>query len=92
MQELVPIDKYENVKDIGSGNFGVAKLMKDLSTGELVAVKYIERGEKIDDNVRREIINHRLLRHPNIIQFKEVRGRVCACKERGGPPLPATAV
>mmetsp|Transcript_20871 Transcript_20871/g.66093 ORF Transcript_20871/g.66093 Transcript_20871/m.66093 type:complete len:340 (-) Transcript_20871:17-1036(-) len=72
MQELVPIDKYENVKDIGSGNFGVAKLMKDLSTGELVAVKYIERGEKIDDNVRREIINHRLLRHPNIIQFKEV--------------------
>ena len=35
------------IKDIGSGNFGVAKLMRDRSTGELVAVKFIERGEKV---------------------------------------------
>jgi hypothetical protein len=28
---------------------------------------------QIDENVRREIINHRSLRHPNIIRFKEVR-------------------
>jgi serine/threonine-protein kinase SRK2 len=27
---------------------------------------------QIDENVQREIINHRSLRHPNIIQFKEV--------------------
>ena len=40
--------KFEMIKDIGSGNFGVAKLMKDRFTGELVAVKFIERGEKID--------------------------------------------
>ncbi|KAH9297706.1 hypothetical protein KI387_029388, partial [Taxus chinensis] len=26
----------------------------------------------IDENVRREIINHRMLRHPNIVRFKEV--------------------
>jgi len=66
------MDRYELLKDIGSGNFGVARLMRDKKTRELVAVKYIERGEKIDENVQREIINHRSLRHPNIVRFKEV--------------------
>ncbi|CAN4079621.1 unnamed protein product [Withania somnifera] len=66
-------DRYDFVKDIGSGNFGVARLMTDKQTKELVAVKYIERGDKIDENVQREIINHRSLRHPNIIRFKEAR-------------------
>ncbi|KAI4367631.1 hypothetical protein MLD38_023344 [Melastoma candidum] len=65
-------DRYELVKDIGSGNFGIARLMRDRQTDELVAVKYIERGDKIDENVQREIINHRSLRHPNIIRFREV--------------------
>ncbi|PKU79700.1 serine/threonine-protein kinase SAPK10 [Dendrobium catenatum] len=65
-------DRYELVRDIGAGNFGIARLMRDKQTMELVAVKYIERGEKIDENVRREIINHRSLRHPNIVRFKEV--------------------
>ncbi|KAI9082473.1 hypothetical protein K1719_035616 [Acacia pycnantha] len=66
------MDKYEIVKDIGSGNFGVAKLMRNKETKELVAMKYIERGHRIDANVAREIINHRSLCHPNIIRFKEV--------------------
>jgi serine/threonine-protein kinase SRK2 len=30
---------------------------------------------QIDENVQREIINHRSLRHPNIIRFKEVTTR-----------------
>ncbi|KOM32517.1 hypothetical protein LR48_Vigan01g207300 [Vigna angularis] len=66
-------ERYESLKELGSGNFGVARLAKDKKTGELVAVKYIERGKKIDENVQREIINHRSLRHPNIIRFKEAR-------------------
>ena len=66
------MDSYELLKDIGSGNFGVARLMRDKKTRELVAMKYIERGHKIDENVGREIINHRSLRHPNIVRFKEV--------------------
>lgn len=40
-------DRYDFVRDIGSGNFGVARLMRDKQTQELVAVKYIERGEKV---------------------------------------------
>ncbi|XP_022155553.1 serine/threonine-protein kinase SAPK3-like [Momordica charantia] len=65
-------DRYEPLKDLGSGNFGVARLVRDRKTNELVAVKYIERGKKIDEKVQREIINHQSLRHPNIIRFKEV--------------------
>ncbi|EXB64086.1 Serine/threonine-protein kinase SRK2A [Morus notabilis] len=65
------MDKYEVVKDLGAGNFGVARLLRHKDTKELVAMKYIERGHKIDENVAREIINHRSLRHPNIIRFKE---------------------
>ncbi|KAF3682508.1 Serine/threonine-protein kinase SAPK2 [Capsicum annuum] len=66
------MERYEIQKDIGSGNFGVAKLVKDKWSGELFTVKYIQRGKKIDEHVQREIMNHRSLRHPNIIRFKEV--------------------
>ncbi|GMH34696.1 hypothetical protein BSKO_02557 [Bryopsis sp. KO-2023] len=65
-------DKYEHIRDLGSGNFGTARLMRSRESGELVAVKFIERGEKIDKNVEREIINHRMLCHPNIIAFREL--------------------
>ncbi|KAK9069346.1 hypothetical protein SSX86_011248 [Deinandra increscens subsp. villosa] len=66
------MERYELVKELGSGNFGVAKLVRDKGTKELLAVKFIERGQKIDEHVEREILNHRSLRHPNIIRFKEV--------------------
>lgn len=41
------MEKYELVKDIGSGNFGVARLMRNKETKELVAMKYIERGHRV---------------------------------------------
>ena len=41
------MEKYELLKDIGSGNFGVARLMRNKETKELVAMKYIERGRKV---------------------------------------------
>ncbi|CAN4090041.1 unnamed protein product [Withania somnifera] len=41
------MERYAIQKDIGSGNFGVAKLVKDKWSGELFAVKYIERGKKV---------------------------------------------
>ncbi|XVF39556.1 hypothetical protein PTKIN_Ptkin01aG0043500 [Pterospermum kingtungense] len=66
------MERYEIVKDIGSGNFAVAKLVRDRWTNELFAVKFIERGHKIDEHVQREIMNHRSLKHPNIVRFKEV--------------------
>ncbi|XP_065882047.1 serine/threonine-protein kinase SAPK1-like [Euphorbia lathyris] len=66
------MERYEIVKDIGFGNFGVAKLVRDKWTKELFAVKFIERGLKIGEHVQREIMNHRSLKHPNIVRFKEV--------------------
>ncbi|KAF3793008.1 Serine/threonine-protein kinase [Nymphaea thermarum] len=39
-------DRYEPLKDLGAGHFGVARLVRDKNTKELVAVKYIERGDK----------------------------------------------
>eukprot|EP00879_Flechtneria_rotunda_P001597 GHRR01001757.1.p1 GENE.GHRR01001757.1~~GHRR01001757.1.p1 ORF type:complete len:342 (+),score=105.96 GHRR01001757.1:147-1172(+) len=66
------MDRYEYIRDIGSGNFGVAKLMRDKKNNELVAVKFIERGDRVDKNVEREILNHRMLINPNVVGFKEV--------------------
>jgi serine/threonine-protein kinase SRK2 len=45
--KMASSDRYEPIKDIGSGNFGVAKLYRDKRTREMVAVKLIERGEKV---------------------------------------------
>ena len=35
------------MKDLGVGNFGVERLVRDKKMKELVAVKYIERGKKV---------------------------------------------
>jgi hypothetical protein len=40
-------ERYESLKELGTGNFGVARLVRDKRTKELVAVKYIERGNKV---------------------------------------------
>ncbi|KAL8093761.1 hypothetical protein AgCh_035590 [Apium graveolens] len=66
------MDKYEFLKNIGAGSFGLTKLMRNKITKELVAMKFIQR-DKINANVEREIINHRSLRHPNIVRFTEVQ-------------------
>jgi len=66
------MERYEILRNIGSGNFGVAKLVRDKWSNEHYAVKFIERGDKIDEHVQREIMNHRSLKHPNIVRFKEV--------------------
>jgi serine/threonine-protein kinase SRK2 len=41
------MDRYEVIRDIGSGNFGLAKLVRDVRTKEHFAVKFIERGLKV---------------------------------------------
>ena len=46
------MERYEVIKDIGSGNFGVAKLVRDVRTKELFAVKFIERGQMVTTNHR----------------------------------------
>eukprot|EP00955_Chlamydomonas_euryale_P055884 356243-Chlamydomonas_euryale.AAC.6 len=38
--------KYEKIKDLNSGTFGFVQLCRDKASGELCAIKFIERGEK----------------------------------------------
>lgn len=44
---VIEMERFEVLRDLGSGNFGVAKLVRDLKTKELYAVKFIERGQKV---------------------------------------------
>jgi len=41
------MEKYEEVKDIGDGNYSVVRLIRHKETKDLFAVKYISRGNKV---------------------------------------------
>ena len=60
------------LQDLSSGAFGFVQLARNQSTNELVAIKFIERGDRVNKYVEAEILNHRMLRHPHVIEFKEV--------------------
>ena len=45
---------------------------RDKQSREHVAIKFIARGSKITRYVEHELINHKVLRHPHIVKFKEV--------------------
>jgi serine/threonine-protein kinase SRK2 len=111
---------------LNSGAHGFVQLVRDKRTGEHVAVKFIERGEKvagvhesgaaafaaaqhvpvprvtlskpcvlrcdltraqITDYVLNEILNHRSLIHPHVVQFKEVRRLCCGGLTEQTSPL-----
>jgi serine/threonine-protein kinase SRK2 len=72
MDTVVEKSKYQKIRDINSGTFGFVELALDKTTGQQVAIKFIDRGEKVTKYVQREILNHRCLMHPHVVQFKEV--------------------
>jgi hypothetical protein len=47
MQARGGLERYAFIRELGSGNFGVARLMRDTMNGELVAIKFIERGDRV---------------------------------------------
>uniref|UniRef100_A0A7S0WYC6 Protein kinase domain-containing protein n=1 Tax=Chlamydomonas leiostraca TaxID=1034604 RepID=A0A7S0WYC6_9CHLO len=63
--------KYERIQDLSSGSFGFVQLARNKQTGEQVAIKFIERGDRVNKYVEAEILNHRALRHPHVVEFKE---------------------
>lgn len=63
--------RYQHVKDIGEGAFGCVFLAKDVETGQLVAIKEMER-DFVSKYAESEIINHSMLRHPHVVCFREV--------------------
>jgi len=65
-------DYYEIGKELGKGSFSVVYEAKELSTGQLYAVKRIKRKFIKKKLLQREIDIMKNLRHPNILFCKEV--------------------
>jgi len=69
------LERYQRIDKLGEGTYGVVYRCKDVVTGETVALKKI-RLEKEDDGVPstaiREISLLKGIKHPNIVELKEV--------------------
>lgn len=70
------IGKYELGKTLGTGNFSKVKVGTDCETGETWAIKIIDKEqlakERMEEQLKREIAVMKMLKHPNIVQLKEV--------------------
>lgn len=68
--------KYEMGRLLGQGTFAKVYYAKDLVTSESVAIKVIKkdqvRKEGLMEQITREISVMRLVRHPNVVELKEV--------------------
>ncbi|KAL5576122.1 hypothetical protein UlMin_017821 [Ulmus minor] len=68
--------KYEMGRLLGQGTFAKVYYGKNLETGESVAIKVINKDqvkkEGLMEQIKREISVMRLVRHPNIVELKEV--------------------
>ncbi|KAF7134469.1 hypothetical protein RHSIM_Rhsim08G0206200 [Rhododendron simsii] len=68
--------KYEMGRLLGQGTFAKVYHAKNLITSESVAVKAIStdqvRKKGLMDQIKREISVMRLVRHPNVVELKEV--------------------
>jgi serine/threonine-protein kinase SRK2 len=64
--------RYQWLEDLSRGTFGFVQLAYDRVTRQQVAIKFIERGDKVTKYVQREILNHRRLLHPHIVEMREV--------------------
>jgi len=62
--------RYTKIQTLGKGSFGFVQLARNFNQ-EMVAIKFLKRGD-VNKYVEAEIVNHSLLRHPHVIQFKEV--------------------
>ena len=64
--------QFRVIECLSAGAYGFVWLCLDVADhNNPVAIKFISRERnKIDKNVEREIINHSMLDHPHIIQFK----------------------
>ncbi|CAK9182880.1 unnamed protein product [Ilex paraguariensis] len=70
------LGKYEMGRLLGKGTFAKVYYGKQMASGESVAIKVISKDqvkrEGLIDQIQREISVMRLVRHPNIVEIKEV--------------------
>lgn len=68
--------KYEIGRLLGKGTFAKVYYARHIATGESVAIKILKkeqvRKEGMMEQIKREISVMRLVRHPNVVELKEV--------------------
>ncbi|KAL3604271.1 hypothetical protein D5086_005130 [Populus alba] len=69
------VGKYELGKTIGEGSFDKVKVAKNVQTGDVVAIKILDRDQvlrhKMVEQLKREISTMKLIKHPNVIKIFE---------------------
>ena len=80
------MNKYREVKELGRGQFGSVSLCTNLSTGQKVVIKTLNKGvcKKHHDSYKKEVKVMRLLNHPNIVSYVdsfEENGNCCIAME-----------
>ncbi|KAH7617255.1 putative Serine/threonine-protein kinase SRK2C [Nannochloris sp. 'desiccata'] len=63
---------WEKIQDLARGANGFVILARNKGTGKEHALKFVERGQKITNHVEREILNHKKLQHPYVIELEAV--------------------
>jgi TolB-like protein/tetratricopeptide (TPR) repeat protein len=102
------VDRFELVRELGRGAFGVVFEARDTSLGRLVAFKVVRAGraEVAEDQLRREAETIARLAHPNLVTLYDVgrcahgpylvlellRGKTLSARLARGPLAPAEAV
>ncbi|CAM9850804.1 unnamed protein product [Pylaiella littoralis] len=70
------VGKYQVGKTIGEGTFGKVKLAVNTETGEKMAIKVLDKSiiqrQNMGAQVKREISIMKLVRHPYVVQLREV--------------------
>ncbi|KAK7205459.1 kinase-like domain-containing protein [Myxozyma melibiosi] len=78
------LNTYEIIRELGRGQHGKVKLGRDLTTGDFVAIKIMNRtgrprlgrpmrpGSTQEDKIRREIAILKTCNHPHIVRLREV--------------------
>lgn len=76
MEKKILFGKYETGKQLGKGTFAKVFHATNIGTGENVAIKVIKKeivkSQEMMEQIKREISVMRLVRHPNIVELKEV--------------------
>jgi eukaryotic-like serine/threonine-protein kinase len=102
------VDRFELLRELGRGAFGVVFEARDTSLGRLVAFKVVRSGrtEVAEDQLRREAETIARLAHPNLVTLYDfgrcahgsylvlelLRGQTLSARLARGPLSPAEAV
>ncbi|XP_074556249.1 CBL-interacting serine/threonine-protein kinase 5-like [Curcuma longa] len=69
--------KYEMGRVLGKGTFAKVYYGRELSSGESVAIKVIDKEQvgrqaRMMEQIKREVVVMRLVRHPNVVELREM--------------------